>query len=67
MELLGHTMDAFGKILISYTAIAVHYRVRKEHKIDESVFKTMRTEQALGVIGIIFIVIGYILEIPGKI
>jgi hypothetical protein len=66
MELLGHTLDVVGKILVSYTAIAVHYRVRKEHKIDESVFKVMKKEQYLGLIGIILIIIGFILEIPAK-
>ena len=66
MELLGHTLDVIGKILISYTAIAVHYRVRKEHKIDETVFKSMKSEQALGVLGIILIIVGYFLELPAK-
>ncbi len=38
MQLLGHTLDLVGKVLVSYTVIAVHYRFRKEHKIDEAVF-----------------------------
>lgn len=67
MELLAHTLDILGKIMVSYTVIAVHYRVRKEHKIDEVVFKHMRREQYLGVIGISFMVIAYILEVPFKI
>lgn len=67
MELLGHTLDVTGKVMIAYTAIAVHHRFRKEHKIDEAVFKQMRKEQVIGVIGIILIIAGYILEIPSKI
>lgn len=66
MELLGHTLDLIGKVLISYTAIAVHYRFRKEHRIDENVFRSMRNEQVIGVIGIVLIMIGYFLEIPAK-
>ena len=66
MELLGHTFDLIGKVLISYTAIAVHYRFRKEHRIDENVFRSMRNEQVIGVIGIVLIMIGYFLEIPAK-
>ena len=66
MDLLGHTFDVIGKVLVSYTAIAVHYRVRKEHRIDENVFRSMKNEQVIGVIGIILIVIGYFLEIPSK-
>ena len=64
MQLIGHTLDLFGKVLVSYTVIAVHYRFRKEHKVDEAVFKQMRKEQILGIIGIVLIIAGYILEIP---
>ena len=45
MQLIGFTLDLFGKILISYTVIAVHHRFRKEHKVDEEVFEIMRKEQ----------------------
>lgn len=64
MNLLGHTLDVIGKIMIAYTAIAVHYRVRKERKIDKKVFSTMRKEHLIGIVGIIFIVVGYFLRLP---
>lgn len=64
MELLGHTLDLIGKILISYTAIVVHYRFRKEHKIDEKVFTEMKKEQVIGVLGIVLMIVGYVLQIP---
>ncbi len=67
MELLGHTLDLIGKILVSYTAIAVHYRYRKEHKMDDYVFKMMKREQVIGVFGIALLILGYLLEIPSKI
>jgi len=56
------TSDVIGKVLIAYTAIRVHYRFRKEHKIDKKVFKAMRKEQNLGVLGIILIVIAYLIH-----
>ncbi len=62
MELIGASLDLLGKILVSYTAIAVHYRVRKEHKIDDKVFDVMKNEQIVGVIGIIFMILGYLLQ-----
>jgi len=65
MELIGFALDGIGKILVSYTAIAVHFRVWKEHKIDEVVFHEMRKEQYIGIIGIICIIVGLILELPG--
>ena len=67
MELLGHTLDVIGKVMISYTAIAVHNRVRRQHKVDEVVFRQMRREQFVGILGIILIILGYLLEIPSKI
>jgi len=39
--------------MIAYTALAVHRRVWKEHKIDKTVFHIMRREQFIGILGII--------------
>lgn len=66
MEILGFTLDVVGKLIIAYTAIAVHHRFRKEHRIDEKVFKTMRREQVMGVLGIVLIISGYFLQLPSK-
>lgn len=67
LEFLGFTLDVIGKIMVAYTAIAVHRRVWKEHKVDEVVFRAMKKEQVIGIIGIILIIIGYLLQIPSKI
>lgn len=66
IEFLGFVLDVIGKIMVAYTAIAVHRRVWKEHKIDEIVFKVMKNEQIIGIAGIILIIIGFILQIPSK-
>ncbi|MCH7883007.1 hypothetical protein IIA95_01160 [Patescibacteria group bacterium] len=62
MEFFGFTLGMIGKVMVAYTAIRVHYRFRKEHRIDERVFVTMRREQTIGIAGIVLIVIGYTLE-----
>ena len=49
--------------MVAYTAILVHFRVWKEHQIDQVVFKEMRREQVVGIAGIIFILIGYVIEV----
>lgn len=67
LELIGHIFDVIGKIMIAFTAITVHYRFWKEHKVDELVFKSMKREQLIGIIGIIFILIGFFLQLPAKI
>ena len=66
IEFIGFTLDVLGKILVAFTAIMVHHRFRKEHKVDERIFKAMRREQVLGIIGIGSIMLGFILQIPGK-
>jgi hypothetical protein len=66
MEFLGFTLDVIGKLMVGFTAIMVHHRFLLEHKVDEFVFQTMKRERLLGVIGIILIILGYILQVPGK-
>jgi rRNA processing protein Gar1 len=61
-KFIGDTIDVIGKLMIAYTAIMVHYRVRKEHKVDDVVFMEMRKEHAVGILGAVFIIVGYILR-----
>ena len=49
--------------MIAYTAMRVHWRVRQEHRIDKRVFREMNMEHIVGIFGMIFIVIAYLLEI----
>lgn len=66
IELIGYIFDVVGKLMIAFTAVMVHHRFLKEHKVDEFVFKTMKKEQIIGIIGIIFILIGFFLQLPTK-
>ena len=67
IEFIGFTLDVLGKVMVAFTAIMVHYRFRKEHRIDERVFRSMRREQLLGIIGIFLIILGFLLQVPFKI
>lgn len=67
IEFLGYTLDVIGKIMVAYMAIMVHYRFSKEHKIDDEVFNVMKREQVIGIFGIVLIIVGYLLQVPGKI
>ncbi len=64
MELVGHTIDVIGKVLVAFTAISVHTRFWREHKIDEEVFTAMKKERTLGIVGIALIIIGFFLQLP---
>ena len=57
--LIGDGFDLFGTLLIAYAALSVHHRFRHEHKVDNEVFKAMRTEIKLGLLGVVLIVIGF--------
>jgi hypothetical protein len=63
MEIIAYTLDITGKIMVAYTALAVHNRVRQEHKIDGAVFRTMNREKILGIAGIILMIMGYLLHV----
>lgn len=67
IELLGISLDVIGKVMIAYMAVAVHYRFRKEHKVDEAVFKMMKREQFIGLLGVAFIIAGYIFQLISRI
>jgi len=63
METLSSTLDVIGTIMIAYAALSVHDRVRRDKKIDESVFRTMKRERLIGIVGAALIVLGYFVEL----
>ncbi len=63
MEILTAILNVIGVLLIAYAALRVHHRVLAEHQIDNKVFKSMKREQALGILGAVFIVAGYVSEL----
>jgi len=63
MEFVGKTLQVIGEVMIGVTAIMVHRRVWKEHKINPLVYKEMQREQIIGVLGIILLVAGYFIQI----
>jgi len=65
VAIAGLTFEVLGTVLIAHTALSVHGRVRKEHLIDEKVISEMKREHALGISGIVLILIGYVLQLIG--
>ncbi|PIR69426.1 MAG: hypothetical protein COU47_03595 [Candidatus Niyogibacteria bacterium CG10_big_fil_rev_8_21_14_0_10_46_36] len=66
IDLLPATLDVIGKVMVAYTAIRVHFRFWQEHKVDEVVFRAMRKERKIGIIGISFIVLGYMVHVIAR-
>lgn len=66
MEILGSTLDMLGKVMVSFTVLRVHFRFWKEHRVDEKVFSEMKKERFIGMIGIGFMILGYVIELIPK-
>lgn len=56
------TLEAVGTLLIAWAALRVHHRVLNEHKISPRVVRVMRIEQGLGMLGMVMVLIGYLLN-----
>ena len=65
MLIIGITLDVIGTILIAYTVLRVHNRAREERAIDSRVINEMKKERAASIVGIVFIIIGYIFQMFG--
>ena len=63
--IIGITLDVIGTILIAYTVLRVHNRTREERAIDSRVINEMEKERATSIVGIVFIIIGYIFQMFG--
>ena len=63
---IGFAIDTIGKLIVAHTAISVHYRFWKEHKVDDAVFAEMQMERKHAIFGIILMVLGFLLQIPDK-
>lgn len=63
IEFFALTFDFIGKVLLGITALLVHRRIKREQKIDKQVLKEMKFEQAIGIIAILLIFIGYLLHL----
>jgi hypothetical protein len=57
------TLEFIGTILVAYAALKVHHRFLSEHKVDEKVFNSMKRERRLGVLGVVLVAIGYVLQV----
>lgn len=60
---LSLTFSYAGKALLGITVINVHAHIIKEHRIDRDVLTYMKKERVLGITGVIFLTIGYVLEL----
>ena len=63
MRILALTLEMLGTVFIAYTALRVHMKLRKEHQIDALVFNEIKHEEIVAIVGIIFIIISYLMQV----
>ena len=59
----GITLGALGKILVILAVLHMHHSLIREHRIDTKVLLSDKQERYITFLGLIFIVLGYILEV----
>ena len=68
--LIGHISDLLtliGDVIIAYAVIAVHDRMREEHKIDDVVYNSMIRERRLIIFGVIILFAGFAFRVVERI
>ncbi|HCC23025.1 TPA: hypothetical protein DF272_02490 [Candidatus Falkowbacteria bacterium] len=63
LSTIGFTLQTLGEVIIALTVLSVHRRLRHERKIDKKVSESVETEQIFGVMSIILIIVGFILQV----
>lgn len=58
----AYSLDVVGKILIGVAVLLVHRGMMKERKVDLYVIKEIKYEELLTIIGILFIISGYVIH-----
>ena len=59
----GLTLGLLGKIMLGFSVIMVHSKITSEKHIDGLVLMEMKRERNIALGGIIFMIVGYLLEI----
>jgi hypothetical protein len=62
-QIIIHTLDFIGTVLIAIMALMVHKKAIIEKHIDKKVIKEMKIEQFMGGIAILLLTISFILKI----
>jgi hypothetical protein len=58
----GLTLSTAGKVLLGVAVIRVHRHLAKERRIDYDVVQAVNLEKRVGLIGIVLIIVGFVME-----
>ena len=66
-DAIGFILTTTGEVLLGAMVLIIHWHILKEHRIDADVLRQMKQEQFLGILAIMSIVTGFILQVSSKI
>jgi len=61
--LWGLTIGTIGKIVLGVAVLRVHVYILREHTIDDVVLRALKREQVVTIVGLAFIIVGYLCEV----
>jgi uncharacterized membrane protein YidH (DUF202 family) len=59
----GLTVGVIGKVLVVVGVLIAHSGILHEHRIDSLVLRRFRLEHTITLLGLLFILVGYFMEI----
>lgn len=63
IQIVGLTLEFVGSVFIAFTALMIHHRILHEHGVDKVVLTTMKSEQKVGILGVLLLLAGFIFQI----
>ena len=60
---IGLTLSTVGHLCIALTVLRVHHDVLRERKIGKLTTHDLRMEMSVGVLGVVLIIAGYVLQL----
>ena len=63
IEHIPRLIEVIGTLILAFMVLRVHHRILYEHRIDNEVFKVMKLEQKLGILGFCLVIIGFTLDV----
>ncbi len=61
--ILGIIIEFIGSACLAVSIMLVHQKIEEEHGIDRAVLRTLRKDQWLAMLGLIFMTLGFGVEI----
>ncbi len=60
---IGMTVSTLGKVLLATGVIMAHSELAHERRVDDEVIRSFHRERIITLVGVLFIVVGYLIEV----